>query len=150
MRARALQRDIKVHDLELMLDERPAGLAVLAAPFDIGEIDAVALDQEPGAAIGKRIGHRRRAGGRIVVELRPRPIDIAGVEKPVEAISWCDRASGRPARRYGSIARSDAAPTAARWQRRRRSDERPAVPTHGETAAGASPIDDAMDAMSQR
>ena len=40
----ALQADIKVHDLQLVLDERPPGLAVLAAPFDVGEFDAVALD----------------------------------------------------------------------------------------------------------
>jgi hypothetical protein len=41
----AMQADIEVHDLKLVLDKRPAGRAVLAAPFDVGEIDAVALDQ---------------------------------------------------------------------------------------------------------
>ena len=40
-----LQRDREIDDLQLMLDERAAGLAVLAAPFDVGELDAVALDQ---------------------------------------------------------------------------------------------------------
>src|SRR5271165_3622570 len=40
-----LQRDREIDDLQLMLDERAAGAAVLAAPFDICELDAVALDQ---------------------------------------------------------------------------------------------------------
>ena len=40
-----LQRDRKIDDLQLMLDERAAGLAVLATPFNVGELDAVALDQ---------------------------------------------------------------------------------------------------------
>ena len=40
-----LQRDREIDDLQLMLDKRPAGFAVLAAPFDVGELDAVALDQ---------------------------------------------------------------------------------------------------------
>ncbi len=40
-----LQRHQEIDDLQLMLDERAAGLAVLAAPFDVGEFDAVALDQ---------------------------------------------------------------------------------------------------------
>ena len=83
---RALQADVEIHDLELVLDERPAGLAVLAAPFDIGEVDAVALDQEARAAIGERIDERSGAGGRIVVELGARPVEIAGMEEPREAI----------------------------------------------------------------
>ena len=40
-----LQRDREIDDLQLMLDERAAGLAVLAAPFDVGKLNAVALDQ---------------------------------------------------------------------------------------------------------
>ena len=40
-----LQRDREIDDLQLMFDERAPGLAVLAAPFDVGELDAVALDQ---------------------------------------------------------------------------------------------------------
>ena len=40
-----LQRDREIDDLQLMLDKRAAGLTVLAAPFDVGELDAVALDQ---------------------------------------------------------------------------------------------------------
>ena len=53
-----LQRDREIDDLQLMLDERTAGVAVLPAPFDVGELDAVALDQEARAAIGKRVGDR--------------------------------------------------------------------------------------------
>ena len=40
-----LQRDREIDDLQLMLDERAASLAVLAAPFDVGEFDALTLDQ---------------------------------------------------------------------------------------------------------
>ena len=40
-----LQRDREIDDLQLMFDEWAAGLAVLPAPFDVGELDAVALDQ---------------------------------------------------------------------------------------------------------
>jgi hypothetical protein len=40
-----LKRDREIDDLQLMFDERPPGLAVFAAPFDVGELDAVALDQ---------------------------------------------------------------------------------------------------------
>ena len=71
----------EIHDVKLVLDERPAGFAVLAAPLDIGEVDAVALDQETGAAVGERIDQRRRAGGRVVVELGARPVDVAGVKE---------------------------------------------------------------------
>ena len=83
---RPLQRHVKIDDLKLVLDEGAAGFAVLAAPFDIGEIDAVALDQEAGAAVGERIGHRCRAGGRVVVELRARAVDIAGMKEPRQPI----------------------------------------------------------------
>ena len=78
--------DVEVHDVELVLDERAAGLAVLAAPFDVGEVDAVAFDQEAGAAIGKRIDDRRRAGGRVVVELGARPVDVAGMKEARQPI----------------------------------------------------------------
>ena len=39
-----LKRDREIDDLQLVLNKGAAGLAVLAAPFDIGELDAVALD----------------------------------------------------------------------------------------------------------
>jgi hypothetical protein len=32
-------------EFPLVLDERAAGLAVLTAPFNVGKLDAVALDQ---------------------------------------------------------------------------------------------------------
>jgi len=83
---RTLQRDVEVHDPKLMLDEWPTGLAILAAPLDIGEIDAVPFDQEPGAAVGERIDNRRRTRRRVIVELRARPIDVARMEEPREAI----------------------------------------------------------------
>src|SRR5271157_746338 len=82
---RALQADIEVHDLQLVLDERAAGLAVLAAPFDVGKCDAVALDKEARAAVGERVNHRSGPDG-IEVELGARAVDVAGVEKPMEAI----------------------------------------------------------------
>ena len=40
-----LQRDREIDDLQLMLDEWAPGLTVLPAPFDVGELDTVALDQ---------------------------------------------------------------------------------------------------------
>src|SRR4029077_418702 len=85
-RSRALQRHVEIHDLKLVLDERSPGVAILAAPFDIGEIDAVALDQEPRAAIGKGVSHGRRSRSRIVVEFGARAIDVAGMEQPAQAI----------------------------------------------------------------
>jgi hypothetical protein len=81
----ALQRDPEIGDRKLMLDEGATGLPVLAAPFDIRR-GAVAGDQQPRAAIGERVDDRRRARIWIIVELGARPIDIAGVEKPHQAI----------------------------------------------------------------
>ena len=74
---RPLQRHVKIDDLKLVLDEGASGLPVFAAPFDVGKIDAVALDEKPCAAVGQGVGDRRRAGSGVVVELRPRPVDIA-------------------------------------------------------------------------
>jgi hypothetical protein len=51
----ALQADVEIHDLKLVLDERATRQAVLSAPFDVGKLDAVALNQEAGAPIGKRV-----------------------------------------------------------------------------------------------
>ncbi len=69
-----------------MLDERPACLPVLAAPFHIGKIRAVTFDQQARPAIGQCIDHRGRTSGRIIVDLRPRAIDVAGVEELREPI----------------------------------------------------------------
>ena len=55
---RHLQRNIEVHDLQLVRDEGTAGLAILATPFEIGESDAVALLQTC-TTIGERINDRR-------------------------------------------------------------------------------------------
>ena len=85
-RTACCKRDVEIHNVKLVLDERAAGLAVLAAPFDIGEVDAVALDQEAGAAVGERIDDRRRAGGRVVVELGAGAVDVAGMEEARQAI----------------------------------------------------------------
>src|SRR5205823_1292431 len=46
-----LQGDIEIDDRQLVLDEGTPGAAVVAAPLDIGEINAVAFDQEAGAAV---------------------------------------------------------------------------------------------------
>jgi len=39
-------------------DERTPGFAVLAAPLDVGEVDAIVLDQETSAAISERLDVR--------------------------------------------------------------------------------------------
>ena len=39
--------------------EWAAGFAVLAAPFDVGELDAVALDQQSRATVGECVGDWR-------------------------------------------------------------------------------------------
>jgi hypothetical protein len=52
---RRLQCDVEVRDLQLMLDERTAGLAIFAAPFEVGEGGAVAL-QQTCTAIRESIG----------------------------------------------------------------------------------------------
>jgi hypothetical protein len=83
---RPLQADVKIHDLKLVLDERSANFAILATPFDVGKLDAVALDQEAGAAVGERIDQRCRASGRIVVELHARPVKVACVEEAGQAV----------------------------------------------------------------
>ena len=76
-----LQRDAKVADLQLMLDERPASFAVLAAPFELRGSVFVARCKEARATIGERICDRRRTGCWVVVELRARPVEVAGVEE---------------------------------------------------------------------
>ena len=42
---RASQRDVEIDNLDLMLDEGSAGLAVLPAPFDIRKVGTIAHDQ---------------------------------------------------------------------------------------------------------
>src|SRR5579872_4431970 len=81
-----LQGDIEIHDLKLMVDEGTTGLAVLAAPLDIGEVDAIALDQEPRPAVGQRINHRGGARVGIIIELGAGTVEIAGMKQPCEAI----------------------------------------------------------------
>ena len=61
----AMQANIQVDDLKVVVDARATRAALFAATFNVGEIDAVALDQEAGAAVGERIDQRRRACGRI-------------------------------------------------------------------------------------
>ena len=82
---RALQADVEVHDLKLVLDEWPPGFAVLAAPLDIGECDAVALDEKPRAPVGERVDHWS-GPDRIEVELRARAVDVACVKEPQKPI----------------------------------------------------------------
>ena len=53
-----LQRNMEIDDLKLVLDERSAGFTVPAAPFDVGEFDAVMFGQEPCPAIGECVGDR--------------------------------------------------------------------------------------------
>jgi hypothetical protein len=47
-----LQRNVEVDDFQLMLDEGTAGLAILAAPFEIGEGDATAFQQTRATITG--------------------------------------------------------------------------------------------------
>src|SRR5208283_4793203 len=101
----ALQADIKVHDLQLVLDERPPGLAVLAAPLDIGKFDAVALYKQARAAVGERVDHRS-GPDRIEIELGARAVDVASVEKAMEAIIG---AVERAADQGGDVGRSQKA-----------------------------------------
>src|SRR5665213_804789 len=83
---RPLQRHLKIHDLDLVLDKGALGLPVLPTDFSIGNRDAVALAQQPGATIGKRIDVMSRSRRGETVELRARAIDVAGMEEQVEAI----------------------------------------------------------------
>ena len=56
---RELQRDQEFDDLQLVFDEGSAGVAVLSAPFDVGELDAIALDQQSRTTVGERVCDRR-------------------------------------------------------------------------------------------
>ncbi len=67
-------------------NERAAGFSVLAAPFEVGETEAVAFGEEAGAAVGKGIGDGRGASGRVIVKLGARTIKVAGVEEAHEPI----------------------------------------------------------------
>ena len=82
----SLKPNIEIYDPQLMFDERSAGFPVLAAPFDVGEFNAIVCDEKSCAFVGECIDHRSRTRGRIIVELCPRSIDVAGVEKTMEAI----------------------------------------------------------------
>jgi hypothetical protein len=90
----ALQRDVKVHNLDLVLDERPAGFAVLAADVGVSEINTVAFLQKAYTVGGERIDIRRRAGGRIKIELGAGAIDVAGMEQALQAfVGTAERAA---------------------------------------------------------
>ncbi len=78
---RVLQRHVEVDDLQLVLDERPAGFAVLAASVDVGESDPVVLDQKTRSAIGEPVHERCGLAGRVIVELGARSIDVAVMEE---------------------------------------------------------------------
>ena len=78
---RALHADLEIDDLDLVLDKGPARFAVLAAPFRIAECGPIPFLEKSYPAIGEGIDHRRRAEGRIVVELGARPVDVAGMEE---------------------------------------------------------------------
>ncbi len=102
----ALHRDIEVHDLKLVFDERPAGFPVLAAPLDVGEVDAVAFDEKAGAAVGECVHHRARSGGRVVVELGARTVEVAGMEEPGQTIVGAIEGA---ANKRGDVGRSEEA-----------------------------------------
>jgi len=63
-----------------------AGFTVLAAPVGAGEFRTVARVQEPRPEIGQGIGDRCGTGGRVVVELGARPIDVARMEETHQTI----------------------------------------------------------------
>jgi hypothetical protein len=85
LRYSTLERDLKIDDLDLVLDERPAGFAVLAAPSS-SPAKTVALAQQTCAAVGECVDHWGRAGSGEAVELGARAIDVTGVEEQVEAV----------------------------------------------------------------
>jgi hypothetical protein len=96
---RTLKCNIEIHDPQLVFDERSAGLAILAAPFDVGEFDTVAIDEQSRSTVSECIDHRCRTRCWVVVELGTRPIDVAGVEKTIQTIigaierapyQWCN------------------------------------------------------------
>jgi hypothetical protein len=99
----ALKRDLKIDDLDLMLDERSARFAVLSAPV-AGTAKAVALADQPGAPISESIDHRCRTVGREAVELGARTIDVAGVKKQAEPVVG---AVERAADKRGKVRRSN-------------------------------------------
>ena len=84
----ALQGDAHIGDGQRVLDEGTAGEIVLARPVDGGDVRAVMLDQQLGAAIGERVDHRRRAAVLAIgLELGPRPIEIAGMKEGGQPIA---------------------------------------------------------------
>jgi hypothetical protein len=54
----SLEGDVKVHNLEPVLDKWAPGLPVLPAPFGIDNLGTVVLVQQAHTAIGKGIRHR--------------------------------------------------------------------------------------------
>jgi hypothetical protein len=68
----ALQGDREIDDLDLALDERPPGAAVLPTPFHVGEGDAVPFDKEARSPVDQGIDEWRGTGRLIVVELSGR------------------------------------------------------------------------------
>lgn len=57
---RSFQTDGKIHNGELMLKEAAAGLPVLAAPFDIGEVDTVPIASSMSFCPGSMSSSRSR------------------------------------------------------------------------------------------
>src|SRR5579862_1262605 len=82
---RPLQCHLKIDDLDLVLDERPAGFAVLAAPLHIPKLHAIAVAKQTRPSIGKRIDVMGRSGGE-AVELRTRTVEVAGMEEALQAV----------------------------------------------------------------
>ena len=82
----AQHTDLEIDCCDLVLDKGPAGFAVLTAPFGIAELDPIPFPEKSYPAIGESIDHRRRAEGRIVVELGARPVDVAGVEEAQQPV----------------------------------------------------------------
>lgn len=78
---RPLEGNTHVGDGQRMLDELPAGEIILARPVDVGRVKTL-LDQQSRAAVGQRVHHGRRAAAvTVMLKLRPRPIEVAGMKE---------------------------------------------------------------------
>jgi hypothetical protein len=89
-----LQSNPHIRNRQRVLDELAAGKIVLASPIDLSDFWTIVLDQELGPTVAEGVDNRGGAATlAVVVELRTRPIQIAGVKEGSQAIAnflvWC-------------------------------------------------------------
>src|ERR1041384_5335991 len=83
---RALNADLELDNLDLVLDEGPAGFTVLAAPFRVPEFGPIPFPEKAHPKISEGIDHRGRTESRVVVELGTRSDDVPGMEEAHQPI----------------------------------------------------------------